>query len=67
VLAYADGKIELPKPGRNSPIKSLRNAPNFSSGLLKDIKEFDKPYNAESIAQFLGWMTPKGQVSPRVV
>lgn len=66
VLAYAEGKIELikPKAGKGSG-KGLRYAPSFlvAKEDFKGLKIF--PYNAESIARFLGWMSGN-QVSPRV-
>ncbi|MHC4181514.1 MAG: ParB/RepB/Spo0J family partition protein, partial [Planctomycetota bacterium] len=68
VDAYAAGKIELEAPavGKKGS-KSVRYAPSFRVGhLFNDDKKMAKPYNAESIARFLGWMTPGGQVSPRV-
>jgi hypothetical protein len=56
VQAYAEGKIELPKPNdRNG--KGLRYAPRFAVS-KKQINEHNLfPYNAESIARFLGWMS----------
>lgn len=70
VLAYAEGKIELERPDRNiggeGRRKGTRYAPYFVPGYFKEDKIADsKPYNAESIARFLGWMSGK-QVSPRV-
>ncbi len=68
VLAYAEGKIELKKPPMNDGgLSSLRNAPSFlkAKERFKDVKSLPKPYNAESIARFLGWMSGD-QVSPRV-
>lgn len=70
VLAYSEGKIELPRPkgvDRHN-VKGWRLAPAFR---VVNTKEFDftdhkiKPYNAESIAKFLGWMSGD-QVSPRI-
>jgi hypothetical protein len=72
VQAYAEGKIELEKvPTDNAKRKGggggLRCAPNFSVLSFNDLKtkENPKPYNAESIARFLGWMSGN-QVSPRI-
>jgi hypothetical protein len=66
VDAYAEGKIELEKPSMSrGGASSVRYAPHFAKGeRFTTDKSF--PYNAESIARFLGWMTPGGQVSPRV-
>ncbi len=76
VLAYAEGKIEMEKPkalDSESPkarSTGIRLAPSFLQTDLrfKDIKtQMDaKPYTAESIAQFLGWLHPGGQASARV-
>ncbi len=68
VEAYADGKIELPKPQQmDGGLSSIRNAPSFlrASKRFNNLKSLPKPYNATSIAKFLGWMCGK-QVSPRV-
>ncbi len=64
VLAYAEGKIELRKP-KSSQGARWRHAPSFlqADGTFKGDKSF--PYNAESIAHFLGWWSGD-QVSPRV-
>ena len=65
MLAYADGKIELGKPSmKKGGASSVRHAPHFARGeRFNDLKSF--PYNAQSIALFLGWMSGN-QVSPRV-
>lgn len=69
VLAYAEGRIELPTDfGSKARVDSFRNAPSFRTvdrDVFKDVKHIPKPYNAESIAKFLGWMSGD-QVSPRV-
>ncbi|KKL69852.1 hypothetical protein LCGC14_2110780 [marine sediment metagenome] len=68
VNAYADGWIELPEVKNPECGGGLRNAPGFQQATFKEIKSWDqplKPYNAESIARFLGWMSGD-QVSPRV-
>jgi hypothetical protein len=75
VQAYAEGKIELEKPAAlesDSPkarATGIRVAPSFRQTALcfKDLKTQThlKPYNAESVARFLGWMCGD-QVSPRV-
>jgi len=68
VTAYAEGKIELPRPVMaKGGMSSLRNAPSFTLAKerFNDLKSLPKPYNAESIAKFLGWMSGD-QVSPRV-
>ena len=66
VQAYADGKIELEKPkaGAKGGGNKLRLAPSFrQTHAFNEAKSVPnaKPYNAESIAKFLGWTTPKGQ------
>lgn len=70
VVAYAKGKIELakPQPMGKGGYKSIRMAPNFRAVKFRGTKfnPGDKPYNAESIARFLGWVHPGGQVSPRI-
>jgi hypothetical protein len=72
VQAYAEGKIELEKPkvGAKGGGNKLRLAPSFRpTHAFNDLKSVEnpKPYNAESIAKFLGWFTGKDkQVSPRI-
>ncbi len=70
VLAYADGdiKLEKPKSGDHS-VKGWRIAPSFLRVKKSDFDIYDvkiKFYNAKTIAKFLGWTQPDGQVSPRV-
>ena len=69
VEAYAAGEIELVKPKASQGSgRGVRNAPGFcvlTAKEFKDVKLFRRPYNAESIARFLGWMSGE-QVSPRV-
>ena len=63
VETYAKRKIELEKP-ESSKARNTRYAPSFRVDFaFNDDKR--KPYNAESIARFLGWMSGD-QVSPRV-
>ena len=64
VLAYAEGKIELQRPkgvGKDGGLRNVRNAPSFcpASKQFNDLKLLPKPYNAESIAKFLGWMSSR--------
>lgn len=55
VLAYAEGKIELPRlPGPKA--RGVRYAPSFRIDVVPNGLR-DKPYTAESIAKFLGWMS----------
>ena len=69
VQAYADGRIELerPKAMGKGGFKNIRMAPNFREIKFSGTKfnNGDHPYNAESVARFLGWTTPKGQVLER--
>jgi hypothetical protein len=67
VQAYADGKIQLERPGDKVPLKSVRSAPSFRPGghVVKDLNDIAKPYTAWSVARFLGWMSGD-QPSPRV-
>ncbi len=63
VIAYAEEKIELERP-TSAKARNTRYAPSFRIEFaFNDDKR--KPYNAESIAQFLGWWSGD-QVSPRV-
>jgi hypothetical protein len=51
VVAYAEGRIELPKPKHH---QSLRHAPQFTVGSSSD-SGASKPYTSETLAEFLGW------------
>ena len=64
VLAYAEGKIELPRPVMaKGGMSSLRNAPSFTLAKerFNDLKSLPKPYNAESIAEAEGWCERRWQ------
>jgi hypothetical protein len=56
VQAYADGKIELPKLPKHA--HHIRYAPSFMAGgeLRTTDAQLPKPYTADSVAQFLGWL-----------
>lgn len=59
VEAYAEGQIELPAVAPRA--RGLRNAPSFvprAGG--------DKPYTAQSVGAFLGWMKPDGDPQDKV-
>lgn len=58
VLAYAEGKIELERPGKDTPKKTIRYAPGFIQGNVPEAFQ-ERPYTAESIAAFLGWKYDK--------
>jgi ParB-like chromosome segregation protein Spo0J len=72
VNAYADGKIKLNAPNERNG-KGIRFAPKFV--ILSPEKRKEKqtqglglfPYNAETIADFLKWRQPGGQVKPVIL
>jgi hypothetical protein len=53
VQAYDDGKIELQSPDGKAKLKS------WTSATLK-------PYTAETIGAFLGWLKPNGQAPEKI-
>lgn len=60
VEAFAEGKIQLPKPKRIDA--AIRYAPSFmkeNSGPNQPAK--GKPYTADTIAMFLGWTKSRGK------
>ncbi len=62
VLAYAAGKIELPKP---KGMQYIRYAPSFRRGDVPG--SGTSPYTDQTIADFLGWTKPKtGKANERV-
>jgi hypothetical protein len=65
VLAYAKGEITLERLNAKARKDQIRYAPNFRTG-LSALDSNAHPYTADSIARFLGWTQPDGQVSPRV-
>ena len=62
VEAYAEGKIELPKP--SSQARSIRYAPSFSESAT--VADRGRPYTAQSVAEFLGWISPNGEAQAKV-
>jgi hypothetical protein len=62
VLAFADGKIRLPKVGSS---KQVRYAPSFIPGKNLPTREIFS-YNAQTIGEFLGWLKKDGQVRDKV-
>lgn len=69
VEAYAEGRIKLDRPKiiEGAGSHSIRFAPSFlrEKVCLESLNKL-KPYTAETIAKFLGWIHPGGQVSMRV-
>lgn len=63
VEAYGDGQIELPSAG--SEAGRSRFAPSFIIG-NRERGLSDRPYNAQTIANFLGWTTPSGEAQDKV-
>ena len=64
VLAYAAGKIELPKVPGKVQKSNIRYAPNYTRGCSDTSSEH--PYTDQTIADFLGWTFPNGEPSRRV-
>ncbi len=65
VEAYADGKITLPGPSRTARA-SWRYAPSFIIGQENASARTTRPYTAREVAEFIGWITPKGETSDKV-
>ena len=67
VQGYADGRLTLPAPNRR-PGTELRYAPSFRpiSSTNAGDAEGAKPYNAQTVAVFLGWVEPNGQSQLKV-
>lgn len=63
VEAYAQGQINLTKPSSKSNSSHLRNAPSF---IPCSPSEGEHAYSAQTVAEFLGWLEPSGDVQNRV-
>jgi hypothetical protein len=55
VLAYAAGKIALPKPNGRTSYNQLFYAPSFTPGNDPGYTSNSHPYTTETLGQFLGW------------
>jgi hypothetical protein len=72
VKAFAAGKISLraPKPVPGKGFPSIRFAPSFLAQSLSEEEAFlgtkQPGYLPSSVAEFLGWLKPGGQVQERV-
>lgn len=55
VEAYSSGTIELPQFASKTPKSKLRYAPSFRQGHVPGRDREDRPYNAATLAVFLGW------------
>jgi len=67
IEAYAAGRIHLRKPtDKNSG--QVRYAPNFLPGpaLGEDASSPKKPYNEQTLAEFLGWLDPAGRRQQKI-
>ena len=63
--AYADGLIDLPAPAPSATKAKLRYAPSFVQGRSPPGGE-RRPYNAQSIGNFIGWLKPSGDAQDKV-
>ena len=65
VEAYAEGRIELEPPSPDTNARSIRYAPSFTLG--DDVgAPRHRPYTAERLASFLGWMQRNGRPQDKV-
>lgn len=65
VEAYAEGKIELPKVKPDTKKEYIRYAPSFVPGdVLGPVGA--RPYTAQTLAEFLGWVKSNGQAQDKV-
>ncbi len=64
VEAYAEGRIELPPPGRGTSAH-LRYAPSFVAGDAPRARA-EHPYTGKTLAGFLGWVSPSGEAQRKV-
>lgn len=64
VEAYAEGRVDLPSPPSNVPKQQIRYAPSFVSGASGRAPA--RPYIGQTLAEFLGWVEPKGKAQDKV-
>lgn len=64
VEAYAEGRIELSRPGPKTGEQHIRYAPAFEPGA--GLARGDYPYTAQTLADFLGWVKPSGDPQQKV-
>lgn len=57
VVAYGEGKIELPEPKSAASGGRIWYAPSFAQGDLEAPR--DRPYTPQTISDFMGWSTDK--------
>ena len=65
VQAFADGKIKLGKVAAKTPANHLRYAPSFIAGDVRATSP-EHPYNAQTVAEFLGWTEHSGAAQRKV-
>jgi len=63
VQAYADGLVELSEPADHSKV---RYAPSFELGGNDLRSRKDRPYTAQTLAEFVGWVSPAGTAQAKV-
>lgn len=64
VEAYASGRIDLGPP--NGRKDQHRYAPSFIIGHLPAASQATRPYTAQTVANFLGWVEPSGDPQRKV-
>jgi hypothetical protein len=64
VLAFAEGKIELPKPSKDTSSRRFRCAPSFARGDVRPGRPY--VYTAQTVSEFLGWVYKDGESSHKV-
>jgi hypothetical protein len=65
VVAFGEGKIELPAVPEDTPKKAIRFAPRFGGADVLDVRP-ERSYTAASLGIFLGWLEPSGAPQERI-
>lgn len=65
IVAYAQGKIELPSPDPATAKAQTRYAPSFVPGDGARAAAH-RPYTAQTVAKFIGWLEPSGKPQDKV-
>lgn len=67
VKASGDGKIALPPMRVKTKDAAIRIAPSFRKGCSAGVADDPRRYTAQSLAEFLGWVTSGGEPQDRLL
>jgi hypothetical protein len=65
VEAYAAGRVHLPAVPKDANKSQIRYAPSFAAG-KEDSESLERPYTAQTLADFIGWVKPSGDPQEKI-